>query len=317
MSGPNDSGGGDTPTGDFKLPLSDRTAPQGLSPRFRLQLHWDTPRLQWRPTQAVAPTLRDQPAFLKLDDPLGAVALTEQYILSGSLLFDMRRPRFDLVDKAFLDAPTTTPHLLPSFAEMKAWEDEAFYRRLGRTSPLRGAPAPPTPMLTPPVIAAPPPSPFYKLPDPYAMSAEPPAPKAGSFGDILKALHGLPIVQRILNLLSDEGLKQTQLLKNEWDKSPWLDRITVITLSAPIAASVVGTVLGVDQSRHLAFKQLKGADIPVPFVPGLSVHVADYGKADPFLLGARPNDPHQPQALEFGLKLDVLKAIPAVRKVFQ
>jgi hypothetical protein len=149
------------------------------------------------------------------------------------------------------------------------------------------------------------------------MSAEPPAPKAGSFGDILKALHGLPIVQRILNLLSDEGLKQTQLLKNEWDKSPWLDRITVITLSAPIAASVVGTVLGVDQSRHLAFKQLKGADIPVPFVPGLSVHVADYGKADPYLLGARLNDPHQPQALEFGLKLDVLKAIPAVRKVFQ
>lgn len=316
MSGPNDSGGGDTPTGDFKLPTFDPAAPQALSPRFRLQLHWDTPRLEWRPTQANSPTPRDQPAFLKLDDPFGAVATTEQYILSGALLFDMRRPSFEVIDKAFLDAPTTPPPLIPSFAEMKAWEDDAFYRRLGRSAPLRGAPAPPTPMLTPPVIAPPPPLPFYKVPDPAAMRSDPGGPKAGSFGDILKALHGLPIVQRVLNLLSDEGLRQVRVMKNEWDTAPWLDRITVITLSAPIAASVVGSVLGADDARHFAFKALKGADVPVPWVPGLSLHVSDFGRADPFLLGAKPSDPHQPQAIEFGLKFDVLKAIPAVRKVF-
>ena len=316
MSGPNDSGGGDTPTGDFKLPIFDKPAPQALSPRFRLQMHLDTPRLEWGPAIATPPASRGQPAFLKLADPLGAVARMERYILSGSLLFDMRRPAFEFVDKAYLDAPTTPPHLIPSFAEMKAREDEAFYLRLGRNAPLFGAPAPPAPMLTPPFAAPPPPSPFYKSPDPATMRAGPTGPKEGSFGYVLKALHGLPIVQLNLDLLSDDALRQVQVLKNEFDKAPWVDRITVIALGAPIAAGVVGMILGADDARHFAFKQLKGADVPVPWVPGLSLQIKDFGKADPFLLGGKAGDPHQAQALEFGLKFDVLKAIPAVRKVF-
>ena len=314
MSGPNDSGAGDTPTGDFKLPTLDATTPM-LSPKYRLRLHWDTPRLQWAPVLALRPPARDQPDFLRLDDPFAAVLETERYFRDGALLFDIRRLSFDVIDKAFLEAPTAPPNLLPSFAQMKAWEEDAFYRRLGRTAPLFGAPAP-TPLLTPPLIAPPPPSPFYKLPDPAALRAEPAAPKAGSAGDVLKALMGLPIVKENLNKLSDEGLRQVRLLKTEWDSAPWRDRITVIVITAPLAASVVGTVLGVDDARHFAFGRLKGVDIPAPFVPGLSLHVDDFGKADPFLLGAKPADPHQPQAVQFGLKLDVLKAIPAIRKVF-
>ena len=314
MSGPNDSGSGDTPTGDLKLPTGDDGF-RPPSPRFKLQLHWDTPRLEWRPALASPPPPRDQPAFLKLDDPFAAVLAFERYILDGSLLFSMRRPSFDVIDKAFLDAPPAPPALLPSFAEMRAWEEDAFYRRLGRTAPLFGAPATPAPLLTPPVIGPPPPSPFYKLPDPAAMRGESGAPKAGAVGDILKAMMGLPIVQQNLNRLSDEGLRQVRLMKTEWDKAPWLDRITAITIAAPLAAGVVGTVLGASDARHFAFGALKGADVPVPFVPGLSLHVDDFGKADPFLL-AKPSDPHQPQAMQFGLKLDVLKAIPAIRKVF-
>ncbi|MDE3175759.1 MAG: hypothetical protein KGM15_06570 [Pseudomonadota bacterium] len=313
MSGPNDSGAGDTPTGDLKFPTVD----VGLSlpsPKFRLHLYFDTPRLVWRPALATPPAPRDQPAFLRLDDPFAAVLAFERYILDGSLLFSMRRPSFDVIDKAFLDAPLAPPALLPSFAQMRAQEEDAFYRRLGRSAPLFGAPAP-TPLLTPPLIGPPPPSPFYKLPDPAAMRADPAAPKAGAVGDILKALHGLPIVQENLNKLSDEGLRQVRVLKTEWDKAPWLDRITAITIAAPLAAGVVGAAVGPSESRHLAFGALKGADVPVPWVPGLSFHVDDFGKADPFLLG-KPTDPHQPQAMQFGLKLDVLKAIPAFAKVF-
>ena len=314
MSGPNDSGAGDTPTGDLKLPSWDAGSAMP-SPKFRLQLHFDTPRLVWRPALALAPDPRDQPAFLRLDDPFAAVLAFERYILDGSLQFAMRRPSFDVVDKAFLEAPPAPPTLLPSFAQMRAWEDDAFYRRLGRTAPLFGAPAPPPPLLTPPVIAPPPPSPFYKLPDPAAMRAELAVPRAGAVGDILKVLHGLPIVQQNLNKLSDEGLRQVRLMKAEWSAAPWRDRITAIVIAAPLAASVVGAVLGPSESRHFAFGLLKGADVPVPWVPGLSVHIDDFGKADPFLL-AKPSDPHQPQALSFGLKLDVLKAIPAIRKIF-
>ncbi len=318
MSGPNDSGGGDTPTGDFKLPTFDRAAPQALSPRFRLQLHWDTPRLEWRPTQANSPAPRDQPAFLKLDDPFGAVATTEQYILSGGLLFDMRRPRFEVIDKAFLDAPTTPPPLIPSFAEMKAWEDDAFYRRLGRSAPLRGAPAPPTPDAdaagdrAAAAVAV-----LQSSRSRRDARPIPAAPKAGSFGDILKALHGLPIVQRVLNLLSDEGLRQVRVMKNEWD---------TVALARPHhrdhaerrRSRRASSGLGARRGRRapLCVQGTEGRRLPVPFVPGLSLHVSDFGRPTRSCSAPRPSDPHQPQAIEFGLKFDVLKAIPAVRKVF-
>ncbi len=118
MSGPNDSGAGDTPTGDFKLPTLDATTPT-LSPKYRLRLHWDTPRLQWAPVLALRPPARDQPEFLRLDDPFAAVLEAERYMRDGALLFDMRRLSFDVIDKAFLEAPTAPPNLL---AQLRADE---------------------------------------------------------------------------------------------------------------------------------------------------------------------------------------------------
>ena len=313
MSGPNDSGAGDTPTGDFKLQL-DATEPQPPSSRFRLKLHFETPRLEWRPAQTVLGLPTDKPEFLKLDDPFAAVLRAERYFACGAMLFDMKRPDFDVLDMAFLAAPTDPPALLPSFAQMKALEDEAFYKRLGRTPPLFGAPAP-QPLYTPPFIAAPPPSPFYKIHDPATMRGEPSAPKPGAAGDVLKAFMGLPVVQINVDKIKDLGMAQLRFLKRDWDEAPWRDRIPAIVLTSSLAAGVVGAVLGVDDARHFAFKSLKGMDVPVPWVPGLSVHVDDMGKADPWLLG-KSSDPHQVQAVQFGLKLDVLKLIPEVRRVF-
>ena len=258
MSGPNETG-----VGDFTHPFFDLAAP-ALSPRFRLRLHWETPGLQWSPALATRSPLRGQPEFPKLDDPFAAVEEAERYILSGALLFDMRRLDFDVIDRAFLTAPTAPPGL-PSFAQMKAARDEAYYRGLGRPS-LSGAPAP---LLTPQVIGSPPPSPLCKLPDPATMRVGPSAPRAGQVGDIFKALMDLPFVQQNLNILRDEGLRRVRLLKTQWDDAPWRDRIPVLVIAAPIAAGVIGTVLGADDVRHFAFNRLKGVDIPAPFVPGL------------------------------------------------
>ncbi len=315
MSGPNDSGVGGTSTGDFKLPIWDATSPRALSPRFRLQLHLEPLHLEWRPVLGVAAAPNAQPTFLKLDDPYAAMLNFESYMVSGSLLFDMRRINFVLIDNAFLAAPIAPPNLLPSFAQMKAWEDDAFYGRLGRTAPLFGAPAP-SPLLTPPLIAPPPPSPFYKLPNPSAIPVDAVAPKVGSVGDVLKAVTGLPIVQDLQNKVGDEALGQLRAFKADWDQSPWLDRSLEIALTAPLAASVVGTVLGVDPARHFAFNLLKGKEIPLPPVPGLSLQIDNFGKADPVLLGSKPVDAQHPQPVQFGLKFDLLKAIPAIRKVF-
>ena len=87
-------------------------------------------------------------------------------------------------------------------------------------------------------------------------------------------------------------------------------------LAAPLAAGVVGTILGVDEARHFAFNILKGREIPVPPVPGLSLQIDNFGRADPFLLGAKPADLLHPQPIQFGLKFDLLKAIPALRRAF-
>ena len=315
MSGPNDSGAGDTSTGDLTAPVADAVAPRALSPRFRLQMHWEPLHLEWRPVSG-APGSATPPAFLKLDDPFAAVLDAERYMRSGSFLFDMRRPSFDLVDKAFLAAPTVPTSLLPSFAQMKASEDGEFYGRLGRSAPLFGAPAPPAPLLTPLVIAASPAAPFYKLPSPTATPTDTVTPKAGSVGDVLKAAMGLKIVQDLQNRMSDEGSRQIAAFKSDFHNQPWLNRSLEITLAAPLAASVVGTIVGVDDARHFAFNILKGREIPVPPVPGMSIQIDDFGKADTILLGAKPADLQHPQPVQFSLKFDLLKAIPALRRAF-
>lgn len=309
MSGPNEA------PSDFKLPLGD--ADPKISPRFRLRVRWETPHLEWRSAPASPFSLPATPAFLLLDDPFAAVLEYERYILSGALLFDMKRMRFDLLNKAYDDAPTVSPSLLPSFAQMKAWEDNAFYCRMGQTAPLYGAPASPplygapasTPLLAPSLS-----SPFYKLPSPVALARDGAAPKAGAVGDVLKALDGLPIVQENKNKLIDFGLRQVRLLKTDWHNAPWRDRIPTLVLTATLGAGVLGTVIGVDDARHLALGQLKGADIPAPFVPGLSFYVEDFGKADRYLLG--PKDDSKLHPLSFGVKLNVLDAIPALKKIF-
>lgn len=312
MSGPNDSGVGETAGDGFKLPLGD-AAPQ-FSPRFRLGVRWETPHLEWRPTSATPPSSLATPAFLTLDDPFAAVLAFERYMLSGSLLFDMRRMRFDLLDKAYGDAPMVSPSLLPSFAQMRAWEDNAFFSRLGRTAPLLGAPGAPPPLLTPPLLSSAPPSPFYRQPSLDALARDPAAPKAGAFGDVLKALDGVPIVQENKNKLIDYGLQQVHLLKTDWDKAPWRDRIPALALTATLGAGLVGSVIGADDARHFALNQLKGADIPAPFVPGLSFHIEDFGKADRYLLG--PKDDSKVHPLQFGVKFNLLDAIPALKKRF-
>jgi len=315
MSGPNDSGAGDTSTGDLTAPVAGATAARTLSPRFRLQMHLEPLHLEWRPV-AGAQGAVSPPAFLKLDDPFAAVLDAERYILNGSFLFDMRRPSFDLVDKAFLAAPTVPTNLLPSFAQLKAWEDDAFYRQLGRSAPLFGAPAPPPPLLTPPVIAASPAAPFYKLPSPTAMPTDTVTPKAGSIGDVLKATMGLKIVQDLQNRMKDEGSRQISAFKTDFHNQPWLGRSLEITLAAPLAAGIVGTIVGVDDARHFAFNILKGREIPVPPVPGMSIQIDNFGKADPILLGGKAGDLQHPQPVQFSLKFDLLKAIPALRRAF-
>ena len=141
-------------------------------------------------------------------------------------------------------------------------------------------------------------------------------PKAGSVGDVLKAVMGLKVVQDLQNRVSDDASRQLAAFKTDFLNQSRLDKSLEISLAAPLAAGVVGTIVGVDEARHFAFNILKGREIPVPPVPGLSLQIDNFGKADPFLLGGKPADLQHPQPVQFGLKFDLLKAIPALRKAF-
>jgi hypothetical protein len=302
MSGPNDSGTGDAPTGDLKFPSLAAAAPEPVSPRFRLGINWSTPHLEWRPVMATPAPPRL--GFLRLDDPFAAVEATSRYILNGAFLFDLQRPDWDDVDKALLQAPTEPPNLFPSFAQMKIWQNDAFFRGL----------AAPQPWLQAPAVAAPP-TPFYKAPDPSAMRADSSAPRAGKVGDILKAVDGLPVVQELKNRAADQARLIVPRLALEWRSLTVAEKIPLITLSVPLVAGVVGTMIGPAETRHFLFQKLEGAKLPVPYVPGTKFFIEGFGKWSDFLIGA-PANPRQPRELRFGVTVDLLEAIPAVRKAF-
>jgi hypothetical protein len=282
-----------------------------LLPGYQLRMHLDVPRLVWTPAR---PPAVDR-GLSHLPDPNAALDAMEAYILDGSLLFGMQRPSWLTLDRAFLTAPTAPPPPLPSFAQMKAWEDEAFYRRLGRPAPLFGAPADSsgdTLRLLP--IAAPAAAPFFKLPASPPPGTEPSAPRPGTFGDVLSGFYQTRVVQEGVYKIHDAFNVQIRKLQLEWKNGSTSERVAAITFATPLAVGLIGGVLGASDARHLAFKTLLGVDIPVPWVRGLSFKFSDYGRgADQFLLGT---DPNKPSGVNFGFKLDVLEAIPAVKKLF-
>jgi hypothetical protein len=296
----------------FTLPPWSAAAPARL-PNVELRAHFDIPRLEWRPIQAPAP----EPGFDSLSDPVGAVDATHKYILNGSLFFAMQTPNWQALDLAFLRAPMLPPPLLPTTGEIKSLLDDSFFRGLGR----------PTSLLPPldnskgnflklPSLAGPS-TPYFSYPQPTPPWGEERALKPGSIGDVLGAIYKLKPIQERVKLLETTALAKVEEIKRKaWDEASFPKKFLEIGLGATLAAGVVGTVLGVDDARHLAFKKLVGVNIPVPWVEGLSVHINDYGPLDQPLTGAASLSPNKPASVDFGLRLDLLKMFKGVRRAF-
>jgi hypothetical protein len=247
---------------------------------------------------------------LRPADSPAAFSAAASYFRDGSFLLDSSRPNWLALDTAFGGAPISPPRALPSFADLKAAEDEAFFRRAGRTPPLFGAPAANglgAPRLP---IAGPVATPFYKLPDPLPPWSEAMAPRPGAIGDVMDAAFKLPAMQDLRSRLSDQGAWRLHEMERYWNNRALIEQIGLVTLTAPLAAGVVGAVLGADEARHKAFSLLRGVALPVPFVPGLKFKINDFGKADPFLLGAPRAEPNRPSGFEMMFMLDLTKIKP-------
>jgi hypothetical protein len=109
--------------------------------------------------------------------------------------------------------------------------------------------------------------------------AGPATPRAGELSDVTGALYKLPAVQRLVGLAHDEGLRQLRVLRSEWDNSSTGNRVAMVTMSALVAGGIIAPIIANQQTRDLAFGLIKGRDIPVPGVDGLSFQILDRGGA--------------------------------------
>jgi hypothetical protein len=200
-----------------------------------------------------------------------------------------------------------------------AWQDDAFYRQLGRAPSLSpfDASLPMTPLD--------PPSLFYKAPNPPPLYGDTPLARPGKVGDALKATFKLPITQHLKNLATDELTRQyDSFAGNDWDKWTGWTKATAITFAGLFVAGAVGTGVAVDDARHLVAENFLGVEVPVYLinqrlsifrVPGTSIKIDGYGAASNYLLGPAA-DPTKPREFKITIMIDLREAFHVIGAYF-
>lgn len=119
------------------------------------------------------------------------------------------------------------------------------------------------------------PTPPMGIPIPYP--AGPAIPRAGELSDITSAVYKLPAVQGLITRAHDEGLRQIRLLRGEWETAPTSNRIIMVSMATIFAGGLIAPVIANQKTRDMAFGFIKGRDIPIPGVNGLSFQILDNG----------------------------------------
>jgi len=126
----------------------------------------------------------------------------------------------------------------------------------------------------------------------------------------------LPTGQRLVEQAHDEGLRRLRLLRAEWNRASPGERAVMVTMTSLVAGSSVGIIIANRPTRQTAFDLIKGRDIPIPGVDGLSFQVLDRGGAVTAPLGvpglsgtARLQFPGSPSRPDYNvmINLDVLE----------
>lgn len=141
--------------------------------------------------------------------------------------------------------------------------------------------------------------------------AGPATPRAGELSDVTGAIYQLPAVQRVVGLAHDEGLRQVRLLRSEWSNASTGNRVVMVTMAAVVAGAMITPIVANQQTRDLAFGLIKGRDIPVPGVDGLSFQILDRGGAVTTPLGvpgltgsARLQFPHSSSSPDYNVTIN-------------
>jgi len=111
----------------------------------------------------------------------------------------------------------------------------------------------------------------------YVPGAGPSTPRAGELGDVTSAVYRLSVVQHLVLQAHDEGLRQLRLLRGEWERATPADRAVMVTMTGIVVGSSLTIILANQQTRNMAFDLVKGRQISIPGVDGLSFQILDRG----------------------------------------
>jgi len=107
--------------------------------------------------------------------------------------------------------------------------------------------------------------------------AGPATPRAGELSDVTGAIYQLPAIQRLVGQAHDEGMRQLGVLRSEWSNGTTGQRITMVTMATVFAGALITPIVANRQTRDMAFGLIKGRDIPIPLIDGLSFKILDNG----------------------------------------
>lgn len=165
--------------------------------------------------------------------------------------------------------PGREPHLhLNPWIQVQSLFDPETIQRALLDVVLSGQPEPTLPGLQFPTT--PPATPARLVP----RGAGPATPRSGSVGDLLSAVVAIPAVRAAINRLRDMA---THHLQRDWQHLSSGGRAATIGVAALITGGALAGILANDSSRQFALHFIQGKDIPVPFVPGLSLQVNPIG----------------------------------------
>lgn len=119
----------------------------------------------------------------------------------------------------------------------------------------------------------------------FTPGAGPATPRPGDLSDVTGAIYRLPAVQRLVERAHDEGLHQLRILRSEWDSASLGDRTLMVTMTSLVVGSSIAIIMANRPTREAAFDFIRGRDIPVPGVDGLSFQILDRGGSVTFPLG--------------------------------
>jgi hypothetical protein len=119
----------------------------------------------------------------------------------------------------------------------------------------------------------------------FTPGAGPETPHPGELSDVTGAIYQLPPVQGLVERAHDEGLRRLRLLRTEWNRTSAGERVVMVTMTGLVIGSSIGIIMANRPTRQAAFDLIKGREIPIPGVDGLSFQILERGGAITVPLG--------------------------------